>query len=294
MKTLTVFTPTFNRAYILNQLYESLLRQTCKNFIWLIVDDGSTDDTKVLVKTWIEEDKIEISYVFQSNQGMHGAHNTAYKKIRSEWNTCIDSDDYMPDNAVDLILKNVKDLDSRFAGIVGLDFYKDGNVIGTKIPTDIKETTLSDLYQKYGVEGDKKLVYRTKIVQKYAPYPIFTGEKFVPLSYLYRLIDQEYVLKPINESLVIVEYLDDGSSLNMLKQYRRNPRGFALERISILMMSTNFKLKFKNAIHLVSCAMFVKDFNLLLRTKKPVQQLFILFAIPFGILLNFYIRIKTK
>ena len=81
-----------------------LIRQTCKDFIWLIIDDGSTDNTKELVDSWIKENKIEIRYHWQENQGMHGAHNTAYELIDTELNVCIDSDDYMPDDAVEKII----------------------------------------------------------------------------------------------------------------------------------------------------------------------------------------------
>ena len=95
MATLTVFTPSYNRAYTLNKCYESLKRQTSQDFIWLIIDDGSSDNTKELVDKWIKEDKINIKYIYQKNQGMHGAHNTAYENIDTELNVCIDSDDYI-------------------------------------------------------------------------------------------------------------------------------------------------------------------------------------------------------
>lgn len=97
MKTLTIFTPAYNRAHTLGRTYASLLRQTCDDFEWLIVDDGSKDSTQSLVEGWIQEGKISIRYIYQENQGMHGAHNTAYRNIYTELNTCIDSDDYMPD-----------------------------------------------------------------------------------------------------------------------------------------------------------------------------------------------------
>ena len=104
METLTIFTPTYNRAYCLHLGYEALCRQTCKDFIWLIIDDGSSDNTADLVKSWQNEGKIKIEYHYQQNQGMHGAHNTAYRLIKTELNTCIDSDDYMPDDAVEKIV----------------------------------------------------------------------------------------------------------------------------------------------------------------------------------------------
>ena len=97
MPTLTVFTPAYNRAHTITRTYESLCRQTCKDFTWLVVDDGSTDGTRALIEQWIAAGVIDIRYIYQANQGMHGAHNTAYRNITTELNTCIDSDDYMPD-----------------------------------------------------------------------------------------------------------------------------------------------------------------------------------------------------
>ena len=105
MATLTVFTPAYNRAHTLPRTYESLLRQDCKDFLWLIVDDGSTDNTAELVRDWQSRDSgFEIQYIYKENGGMHTAHNTAYENIDTELNTCIDSDDYMTDDAVEKIV----------------------------------------------------------------------------------------------------------------------------------------------------------------------------------------------
>src|SRR4051794_33246695 len=120
MATLTVFTPTYNRAYTLHKCYESLKRQNCKDFVWLIVDDGSTDNTKELVSNWIADGSVPIRYHYQDNQGMHGAHNTAYELIDTELNVCIDSDDYMADKAVEkIIFFWSKFGNNKYAGIVG-------------------------------------------------------------------------------------------------------------------------------------------------------------------------------
>ncbi|MEZ7915736.1 MAG: glycosyltransferase family 2 protein [Polaribacter sp.] len=291
MKKITVFTPTYNRAYCLHQVYESLIRQSNQNFCWLIVDDGSNDNTKELVRCWNKDGKIEIIYIFQENQGMHGAHNTAYANIETELNICIDSDDFLPNNAIALILEKweaVKEDDS-IAGIVGLDADKNRNIIGTAIPKELKRCTLSGLYQNHGVKGDKKLVYRTDIVKKYPPYPIFKGERFVPLDYLYLLIDQDYHLAPLNEVLIIVDYQLDGSTLNIFKQYRKNPRGFAFSRISRIQYGYTFKERFKNCIHLVSSLFLLKDISLVYNINKTL----LLLSLPFGLALFFYIRIKT-
>lgn len=293
MKTLTIFTPSYNRAYCLNKCYESLVHQKNKDFLWLIIDDGSSDNTKELVTGWIKENKIEIRYHYQKNQGMHGAHNTAYDLITTTLNTCIDSDDCMAEDAVGKILtawEHIKD-QPKFAGIVGLDANQKGEIIGTSIPEHLTETTLYDIYNTHKVSGDKKLVYRTEVVKKYPKYPIFEAERFVPLGFLYQNIDQDYVLYPVNEVFCEVEYMPDGSSMNMLKQYRRHPRGFAFSRKSRMKLDKSFKNKFKNAIHYVSSSMFSKNKNFL---KESPQKIITLLAIPFGVLLNLYIRSKTK
>ena len=176
-KTLTIFTPAYNRAYTLHLGYEALLRHTCQDFELLIIDDGSTDNTRELGAGWIKENKIPIRYHYQENQGMHGAHNTAYQLITTELNTCIDSDDYMPDDAVEKIVTFWKKHGSnQVAGIIGLDADFQGNVIGTTFTE--KQTTLGGFYAQGG-KGDKKMIYRTEIINQYPEYPLFKGEKYV-------------------------------------------------------------------------------------------------------------------
>ena len=254
-KTLTVFTPTYNRAYLLPRVYESLQRQTSKDFVWMIIDDGSTDDTKELVEEWQKSNELEIVYIYKKNEGMHSGHNTAYANITTSYNVCIDSDDYMPDNAVEIILREVQKIDGldEFSGIVGLDAVESGEIIGTKIPENLDRVHLHELYSLHGVSGDKKLVYKTEYMKSVPPYPIYENERFVPLDYKCLLLDQKYWLKPINEVLCIVEYQPDGSTQNMLKQYRRHPRGFAFSRISRIDYGSSFKERAKNAL------IFVRD-----------------------------------
>lgn len=290
MKTLTIFTPAYNRAHTLGRTYESLLRQTCDDFEWLIVDDGSKDSTKVLVEGWIQEGKISIRYIYQENQGMHGAHNTAYRNIYTELNTCIDSDDYMPDDAVETIVNFWKTYGSdKHAGIIGLDCTENGNIIGTSFPNEVKETTLSGFYANGG-KGDKKIVYRTDIIKQYPEYPIFKGEKYVGLSYKYVLIDQDYTLLVINKPLVIVEYQIDGSSMNIYKQYWNNPKGFIFLRKVEMVTTSDLMRKFKICIHYVSSSLIAKDYSFI--SKSPCKLLTVL-AIPLGFLLYEYIKYKV-
>ncbi|QLC87083.1 glycosyltransferase family 2 protein [Priestia megaterium] len=292
MKKLTVFTPTYNRAYCIHQCYESLKRQTCKDFIWLIIDDGSTDNTKGIVKGWIDENIIQIKYHWQDNQGMHGAHNTAYHLIDTELNVCIDSDDYMPDDAVEKIIDTWKKYGSNeVSGIIALDANHKNEIIGTRLPQHIKRSTLFDLYNKYGVTGDKKLVYRTELTKQY-PYPLFENERYVGLAYKYHMIDKQYEMILMNEIICCVEYLEDGSSRNMLNQYRKNPRGFAFYRKEMMKLPfASLSFKYRQAIHYVSSSLIGKNRNFLQDT--PSKGLTLL-AMPLGIALYFYIITKTR
>ncbi|MEB4869807.1 glycosyltransferase family 2 protein [Priestia megaterium] len=292
MKTLTVFTPTYNRAYCIHQCYESLKRQTCTDFIWLIIDDGSTDNTKEIVDGWINENIIKIKYHWQNNQGMHGAHNTAYELIDTELNVCIDSDDYMLDDAVEKIIDMWKKYGSNeIGGIIGLDANHNNDIIGTRLPEHITCSTLFDLYNKYSVTGDKKLVYRTSLAKKY-PYPLFENERYVGLAYKYHMIDKQYKMLLMNEIICCVEYLEDGSSRNMLNQYRKNPRGFAFYRKEMMKLPfASRSFKFRQAIHYVSSSLIGKNKNFLQDT--PNKGLTLL-AIPLGIALYFYIITKTR
>jgi glycosyltransferase involved in cell wall biosynthesis len=292
LSALTIFTPTYNRAYCLHICYESLKHQTCKDFVWLIIDDGSTDHTKELVSGWIEENEIEIRYHWQENQGMHGAHNTAYELIDTELNVCIDSDDYMPNNAVKKIISFWNQYGSnRVSGIIGLDSYTDGQIIGTKLPDKLKCSTLFDLYNKHSVMGDKKLVYRTELTKKY-PYPLFKNEKYVGLAYKYYMLDQQYELLLMNEVLCCVDYLPDGSSMNMLKQYRKNPKGFTFYRKELMKLPfASISFKFRQAIHYVSSSIMTSNWKFLDET--PNKSLTIL-AIPLGLTLFLYVKAKTR
>lgn len=286
---LTIFTPAYNRAYTLHLCYESLLRQTCPDFIWLVVDDGSTDGTRELVKGWMAEGKIRIIYHYQPNGGMHSAHNTAYRLINTELNVCIDSDDYLPCNAIELIIEKwSKEGSEKYAGIIGLDADFNGTVLGTKF--DTASTTLSGFYMRGG-KGDKKLVYRTAVIKNTPEYPNFEGEKYVGLGYKYQLIDLKYELLAMNEILCYVDYQTDGSSMNMYRQYFRNPKGFAFIRKEAMKHHPSLKRRFIEAIHYVSSSIISQ--NLRFITESP-RKLMTVLAIPFGTLLYLYLLFKYK
>lgn len=293
MATLTVFTPLYNRKTTLKRTYESLCRQTNKDFIWLIIDDGSTDNPYEEIEKWLAKDNgFEIKYIYKENGGMHTAHNTAYENIDTELNVCIDSDDYMPDNAVELILDCWKEnKDKGYAGIIALD-YGDSTkaVIGKELPKDKDSTTLMGYYNNGGV-GDKKLIYRTDIIKSTPPYPVFENEKYVALAYKYHIIDEKYEMKILNECVCIVDYQMDGSSTNMYRQYMRNPKGFAFWRKEQMRHAVNFKQKIKACVHYVSSSLICGNKHFI---KESPEKFLTIIAVPFGFALKILIKHKAK
>lgn len=314
MKTLTIFTPAYNRAHTIGRTYESMCCQTSNDVEWLVIDDGSDDNTKDLVLSWLQRNEefkmpneneaigyskhapwLKIHYVYQQNQGMHAAHNTAYNHISTELSTCIDSDDYAPDDCVEKIVKfwNSQPAEHRkkYAGIVGLDVYDSNKqVIGNAFPEGLHDVTTVE-FNNYKSTGDKKLVYRTDIIRKYPKYPLFEGEKYVGLDFLYVSIDQDYRLLVLNEPLVIVDYQIDGSSFGMYRQYWNNPNGWMFYRNEMMKMkSSSLSYKFKQAVHYVSSCIRAKKYKAIFTSSTPFITLC---AVPFGCTLYFYIKHKV-
>lgn len=292
-KTITVFTPTFNRAYLLPRLYESLCLQTSQDFIWLIIDDGSSDGTDELVKQWQSENKIAIAYRYKKNGGMHTGHNLAYQVIDTELNVCIDSDDYMPEDAIKKIISSWNGIQdkSKIAGMVGLDADNGGKIIGTKIPDHLTQGTLHELYYNHQVTGDKKLILRTDVVKRYPSYPEYEGEKLVPLGVLYLMMGKDYDLIYKNEVYCIVEYQEDGSSHSILKQYKQSPKSFAYSRKIQIKYNKGFKRQIQYYAHLISSSFFAKDPLIAFKGVNPLKTLLVY---PLGVLLHTYIVIKIK
>ena len=253
MKTLTVFTPTYNRAHTLPRLYQSLCAQTSDDFEWLVIDDGSTDGTKDLVAQWKEENAIPIHYVYKENGGLYTGYNVAYLTIETELNVCIDSDDAMPGNAVDIIINTWKENGcDGFAGMIGLDCYMDtGKPIGGVFPEDLKECYLLDLFTRRIHRGDSKQVMRTDLMKRVAPMAGFPGEKnFNPIYMLLQVCD-DYPLLVINEPLCLVEYqLNDSMSRNIWKQYFDSPRSFAkLRRLELTLKHNTVFNRLRCGLH---------------------------------------------
>lgn len=303
MVPITVFTPTYNRAYCLHLCYESMKRQTCKDFEWLIVDDGSTDNTKDLVQAWIEENnEFSVRYVYKKNGGMHTAYNTAYELIETELSMNVDSDDYLTDNAIEMILdfwnQNKRD---DVGGIYALDMDPSGEVIGLPFPDDLIEFSgwgyKTVFYESGGRKkrfrnrGDKKFIGVTKAIRRFPPIPVFEGERYHSLYHKQHLIEREYSILILNQPVCVVEYLNDGSSRNMFFQYVNNPKGFCDERRFVMKYAPSFRLKVEACIHYVAESFLAKDRGFF---QHSTNKLVTVIAIIPGIALYCVIKRKTK
>lgn len=225
---ITVFTPVYNRRYILEKCYQSLLHQTNQDFKWLIVDDGSTDQVEDLVTQWIQENKIHIDFIKQQNGGKHIAHNTGVLKCDTELFICVDSDDYLTADAIDVIYKNwhkIKD-NKKLAGIALLRKYQNGKIMSTPMPHGVESSTLYDLYEKYHFRGDLALVFRTNILKQHL-FPQFENEKFVGECVVYDQLSENYKMYLVDYPIYIGEYLEDGYTKNVVQLYRKNPKGYS-------------------------------------------------------------------
>lgn len=257
-KILTIFTPTYNRAYILPKLYESLVSQTCGDFKWLLVDDGSTDETEELVAKWISDSLLEIKYVKQENGGKQRAHNRAVSLCDTELFLCVDSDDYLIDTAVESFIEAWNPIreDYSVSGIIALKGYDFMTPIGTGLPKGVVFSPLSHLYQKYGYKGETALLYRSSILKNYS-YDVAAGEKFITESYIYMQIDQKYRMYILNKILNICGYQEDGYTKNIYKVIYNNPISYMRLKKLSMDLSSSLKFKYLNAINLISASFIV-------------------------------------
>jgi len=210
---LTVFTPTYNRKELLKRTYESMLRQTCKDFEWLIVDDGSVDNTKEEVEGWIAENKIDIRYYYRENGGKMRAHNMGVELAACPLFVCVDSDDYLTDDAVEVLIDSYKRAKKEYPdkNIGGVVCHKGKSETELLSACDFPKVSISTLYGLYlnGFSGETTLMYETDILKKY-PFPEIDGEKYVPEDYIYDKIDSVCVLAVVPRIVTVCELVEEG------------------------------------------------------------------------------------
>lgn len=330
MKTLTVFTPTYNRKHTLPRTYESLCRQTCKDFDWLVIDDGSSDGTRKWIESlgpktiakgqkfdWmgrVNDDELQVTnyelqscsdhffiqtpsllieYIYKPNGGLYTGYNVAYQTIQTELCVCIDSDDYMPVDAVEKILKLWREKGGEnYCGLVGLDFD-----VRTKEPIGgyFKESNEIIWALEMNHVGDTKYVFRTELMQKVAPQIGFEGEKDFNPHYMQMQVLDKFQILLMNENLCWVEYQIGGDSMSQAiwKQYLRSPRSYTKYRITELQMQhgNSLKNKMRLCIHYISSCILSKDGSWL---KNSPEKVLTLIAAPMGFMLFLIVKLKNK
>ncbi len=223
---LTVFTSTYNRAELLTRLYNSLAEQTSRDFEWLVIDDGSTDQTAGLLKKWIAEDRIQIHTLKCDNGGRHRAINLGLKHARGEYFFIIGSDDYMLPDGVETIIEEMDRLEGdRMIGVAFRTIHPDGSPIGPKLPAARLISDEIDLRQIRRIYGDCSEVFFTSIFRDNFQFPEFEGEKFVPEALIWNRMAENYRLLYINRPVGVVVYQPGGLSSRIVEIRRTSPLG---------------------------------------------------------------------
>lgn len=231
---ITILTPTYNRAYTLPRLYKSLCRQSCKDFMWLIVDDGSVDDTKDVVSSFKAD--FPLHYIYKENGGKHTALNTGMKYITTDYTFIVDSDDYLRDNAIESANRWIDDISgiSGFAGvagvtgIAGLKCDEENKVIG-QFPKNYKYIDcLNSERKQHKLLGDKAEIYKTELLKTH-PFPVYDDERFMPESIIWNQFSLEgYKVRWYKECIKVCEYLSDGltSATRCKNHFKENYKGY--------------------------------------------------------------------
>lgn len=267
---ITVFTPTYNRAYIIRALYESLCRQSSKNFEWIVVDDGSTDDTRELIHSFVEEELIPIRYFYQENSGKHIAINKGVQEARGELFFIVDSDDYLADNAIEEMWECYVGIahDDRFAGISGVRVTPQGRRIGGEVNYGVMDCSLLDFIYKHKYAGDMAEAYKTAILRLY-PFPRVEGEKFCSEAYVWAQIAQKYLLRYTQNKWYVCDYQPDGLTANSVRARVCSPTCAVLVYLVLLKSPIPLAFRFRYGINLWRFALCSRASFLFALTKAP-------------------------
>lgn len=240
---ITIFTPTFNRGKLLRTLYESIVRQEgSDNVEWVIVDDGSTDNTEQEVQKFILENKIVIKYFYQRNQGKHIAINNGVKLAAGKYFFIVDSDDELVDGALAVAGKWLNTITDDFAGIGGMKIRQDGSIIGTSFEGRYVDCTSLER-RKYHITGDKAEIFNTRLLLKYK-FPKIDGENFITEAYIWNKIANDgYKIRWVNEPFVICDYREDGLTKNRILLQQKNYKGTLLYLGDLIKFENNFVRK---------------------------------------------------
>ena len=285
--TFTVFTPTYNREKLIHRVFESLMKQTFKDFEWLIVDDGSNDNTKEIVEKFKKEANFPIRYIYQENGGKHRAFNRGVKEAQGELFLTADSDDYFLANALET-LKHYWDLiptDEKkdFSAVTGLCVDDNGNVVGDKYPKDIFDSNSFETNFVYKIKGEKWGFQRTDVLKKF-PFQEFEGEKFIAESSVWFAISKKYKTRYINKPLRIYEINSDSLSSNTILLRVNNSKGMFYSYAQAFNLPIPWRYKLKSMINCIRFSLYKK--NMFFDCVKIQKKILLPIIIPIGILMH--------
>ena len=276
MAILTIYTPTYNREKLLPRVYESLKKQTCKDFIWLIVDDGSTDNTKLLVREWINAEKgFEIRYHYKENGGVHTARDAAYRLCDTELIMSEDSDDWLYDDAVEVLLKCWNNRPSKeYAGIFSHEDDPTGKSICPSFPKNVKEASLQDFVYKHGCRGEKHTVIRSNIIKAIPDAPVFKGEKLVGENYKWmQLPDVPFLL--LDCSIGVKDFQDKGLTKSSSDYFFNNPKGYRETRAVFIKHGRYLEARIKGHMGYIASCIYLKEWSRIAKSPRPVGSIFL-------------------
>lgn len=256
---ITVFTPSYNRAYTLPRLFESLKRQTIRQFNWLVIDDGSSDNTKELVEKFSNEADFAITYVKKENGGKHTAINSMLDMIDTELVVIVDSDDFLAENAVEIILNDYMDIKckSELCSINYLRAYFDGSVIGDPFPDDHIIAKANQYMINGGIAGDKCEVFLAHALKNYR-FPVFSGERFVGETAVWIPMYRNYKTLFRNEAIYYCQYIDDGLSMAGKSMRIKNPLGGMENSLVYIANDIKLSLRIKHTLLYICYGKFAK------------------------------------
>lgn len=223
---LTIFTPTYNRINELERLHSSLISQTDSRFEWLIVDDGSTDDTENMVVSWLDASPFPIRYIKQPNSGKHVAHNLGAAAASGEYFICVDSDDWLEPNAVETILHDITALDTE-EGLLYPKLFAAQTALDTWFSDGADKIELADMRMKYGLVIETAIVFNTDVLRRH-PFPVVQGERFMPEGSAYYDFVAPELFSVHDEPFYRCEYLEEGLTKSIWKNWLNNPMGTRL------------------------------------------------------------------
>ncbi len=231
-KSLVILTPTYNRAETLGKLYKSLQEQSSRDFAWLIVDDGSTDDTEALVQEWMKQDMIKLTYLKKENGGKHTALNMGIRSIEEGLTFIVDSDDYLTFDAVEVILRYAEKYEGvrkekNLCGFCFLRHYSNGEVNTAYFPKDEYIGNYVDVRINGNIGGDKAEVFYTSVLKEF-PFREYPGERFMPEDAVWIAISEKYDMVHINKGIYICDYLEGGLTRTGRAMKVNSPRGMML------------------------------------------------------------------